>query len=389
METFDAAETTILDRLRRRLSDIMAVERVEVRQEPDRVIAFYGRLYDTPEVAFDRASERFEDLGYTAMFAQVDPEEDAYQVVAVQGVRRPKSSRRWLNAVLLVATILATMVAGLSPEADLSDPLWYLSGLPFAAALMAILLAHELAHYFVARRYGSPVSLPYFVPMPLSPFGTMGAVILQRAPMRDRRALFDIGIAGPLAGLVVAIPLLILGLAFSQVGRPSEFVDIQEGLAVTQEGNSLAYVAAKYLVFGRILPSEGGEDVWLSLPASPGGPVAFAAWAGLLVTAINLLPIGQLDGGHVAYALLGKRAWKLAYVTIALLGALGLYLAAIGNLAAGTWIVWALLGLLLGPRHPPPLNDATRLGRGRVLLGVLLALILIATFVPMPLIPAR
>jgi membrane-associated protease RseP (regulator of RpoE activity) len=214
----------------------------------------------------------------------------------------------------------------------------------------------------------------------------MGAVIFQQAPMRDRKALFDIGIAGPLAGLVVAIPLLILGLIFSPVGRPSDFVDISEMDAVQQEGNSLVYLAAKYIVKGRILPDANGEDVWLSPPASVGGPVAFAAWAGLLVTAMNLMPIGQLDGGHVAYALLGRRAWTVAYGMIGLLGALGLVLWLIGNPAAITWFVWVgFVVLLVRPRHPPPLNDASRVGRGRVLLGIFLVLVFIAIFVPVPL----
>jgi membrane-associated protease RseP (regulator of RpoE activity) len=293
-----------------------------------------------------------------------------------------------VNALLFIATIVSVMMAGLSPEMRPNDPRWYFSGLSFAAALMGILVAHEMAHYVVSRRYGSPTSLPYFIPLPIvSIFGTMGAVIFQYAPMRNRRALFDIGIAGPLAGLIVAIPLLILGLKFSQVGRASEFMDLSEG-NLLQEGNSLTYIAAKYLVFGRVLPDQNGEDVWLSLPASPGGPVAFAAWVGLFVTAINLLPIGQLDGGHVAYALLGKRAWKLAYGIIGFIGVLALYLGVTGNPAAMTWGLLVGLGLLVGPRHPPPLNDASSLGRNRTLLGILLALIFIAIFVPIPVVIA-
>jgi len=389
MDVDSPAGLSNTDRLRRQLDDLMAVERVEVRRRPEEVVAFYGRLYDTPDAVFDPLSERFAALGYTAMLSEV--REGVHQVLAVRGVARHRAARPLVNLVLFVATILTTMFAGLSPAVDPGNPLWYLSGLPFAVTLMAILLAHELAHYFVARRYGSPVSLPYFVPMPLSILGTMGAVILQQAPMRDRKALFDIGIAGPLAGLIVALPLLIVGLLFTQVGRPSDFLDVQQTGEVYQEGNSILYLAAKYVVKGRILPDENGEDVWLSLPESPGGPVVFAAWAGLLVTALNLLPIGQLDGGHVAYALLGRRAWTLAHVTIGLLGALGVYLALINNPAALTWIIWAGLGLLLGPRHPPPLNDASRLGRGRVALGIILAVIFIVTFVPVPLVavPAR
>ena len=401
---------SIFDQLRSQLRDLMAVERVVVQREPDQVIAFRGRLYESPDVVFERVSERFEELGYTAMLTEAD---GAYQITAIKGVNQHQPNRRWINVVLLLVTVLTTMLAGLSPQIDLTSPRWYLSGLPFAAALLAILLAHELAHYFVARRYGSPVSLPYFVPMPVSILGTMVAVILQRAPMRDRKALFDIGVAGPLAGLIVALPLLIIGLMLTEVGRPAEFIDEQamqrrieaqceaadgfvavlcsglseQEMTNMQEGNSLLYLTAKYVVFGRVLPDrEAGEDVWLSLPESPGGPIAFAAWAGLFVTALNLLPIGQLDGGHVAYALLGRRAWILAYVMVGLLGALGGYLLLTGNPAWPTWIIWAGLALLLGPRHPPPLNDVSQVGRNRVLLGIFVLVVFIVTFVPVPIV---
>jgi len=405
-------ENLTVARLREQLIDLMAVEQVEVQHGPDRVIAFYGPLYADTDLVFDRASERFNRLGYTAMLSKVDGR--TYRLIAVRGVARPHPTRLGLHILLFVLTFLSAMLAGLSPAVDLEDPRWYLSGLPFALALMGILLAHELAHYFVARRYGSPVSLPYFVPMPMSILGTMGAVIFQRAPMRDRKALFDIGIAGPLAGLAVAIPLLIIGLLFTEVGRPAEMMNldsVQQRLAVQcqnpqgvraffctafsgqetvvfQEGNSLIYLAAKLVIKGRILPDANGEDVLLSYPPSPGGPIAFAAWAGLLVTALNLLPIGQLDGGHVAYALLGRRAWTLSLITIGLLVALGGYLFLIGNPAWPTWIIWAVLALLLGPRHPPPLNEASPLGPGRTALGIFLLLVFVATFVPVPLVVA-
>lgn len=374
-----------LDRLRGQLVGLMAVERVEVSAD-GRAVAFYGPLYDTPDAVFDRVSQRFAALGYTALLSR---EGKTYRVVAIPGVARaPRRSRPWVNLALFVATFLTVTLAGANPEVGGGPVGYFLSGLPFSLTLMLILLAHELAHYFVGRRYGSPVSLPYFIPMPLSILGTMGAVIFQSERVRDRKALFDVGIAGPLAGFLVAVPLLIVGLLFTRVGRPSDFLPPEQWTGIVyQEGNSLLYLAAKYLVFGRVLPDRTtGEDVWLSLPASPGGPIVFAAWAGLLVTALNLMPIGQLDGGHVAYALLGRRAWKLAYVMIALLVALGAYLWVQGNPAWPTWVIWAVLGLLFGPRHPPPLNDASGLDARRIVLGVLMVLVFIATFVPVPLI---
>jgi membrane-associated protease RseP (regulator of RpoE activity) len=245
-------------------------------------------------------------------------------------------------------------------------------GIPFAGTLISILLAHELSHYFVARRYGSPVSLPYFIPMPLSLMGTMGAVIVQKAPMRSRKALFDIGVAGPLGGLIVAIPLLIVGLALSNVQPPPASAG-----GIVQEGNSLLYLGIKYLIFGRILPSNG-EDVWLH-------PVAFAAWAGLLVTMINLIPVGQLDGGHATYALLGRRAWSLGYMAIAAMIGWGGWLLTRGNEAGGFWLMWGFLNMVINPRHPPPLNDTTKLDWRRVALGVLVLAIFIVTFMPAPL----
>jgi membrane-associated protease RseP (regulator of RpoE activity) len=239
---------------------------------------------------------------------------------------------------------------------------------------MSILVAHELSHYFVARRYGSPVSLPYFIPMP-NLLGTMGAVITQKAPMRNRKALFDIGIAGPIGGLVLTIPLLILGLALSSVQPPP--TDLPPNVGILQEGNSLLYAGLKYLVFGEWLPSNG-QDVWLH-------PVAFAAWAGLLVTMINLIPVGQLDGGHVSYAVLGRKAWTVGYVLIAAMFGWGGWLLFNGDQGGSFWLTWGFLNMLLNRKHPPPLNDVAELDRGRVLIGVVMLVIFILTFMPSPL----
>jgi len=271
------------------------------------------------------------------------------------------------------------------------DALW--RGLPFAGTLLGILTFHELSHYFVARRYGSPVSLPYFIPMPLSILGTMGAVIVQRAPMRSRKALFDIGAAGPLGGLVIGIPLLVLGLALSTV----DILPVGEPLML--EGNSLLYSALKYLRAGQVLPS-GGLDIMLH-------PVAFAAWAGLMVTALNLFPVGQLDGGHVAYALWGRKAWLLArMMKWVMFGWGGLLLLAeylpygpqlltlyLGlpttptQISTAGW-TWVLLGFLvnwMGTRHPAPLDDVTPLDPTRRAVGWGMVVLFILLLVPVPL----
>jgi len=381
-----SAPSTMIERLRQQLARLMRVEEFEIMNAPDKLIAFRGQVMGNKESAFERITQRFADYGYTAMLR---PGPDGrHEVLAAKGVREKKEPKAWVNVVLFLATFLTVLYIGAgnalldagivvdpkSPEAWLM-PLTHLHwGIPFAGTLMGILLAHELSHYFVARKYGSPVSLPYFIPMP-NLLGTMGAVITQQAPMRDRKALFDIGIAGPLGGLIVAIPLLILGLTLSSVG--SSPTDLPPNVQILQEGNSLLYAALKYLVFGEWLPSNG-RDVWLH-------PVAFAAWAGLLVTMINLIPVGQLDGGHVAYALLGRRAWTLGYVLIVAMGTWGGALLIEGNPAGGFWVTWGLLNLLLNRKHPPPLNDLTRLGRRRIVLGALLLVIFVLLLMPMPL----
>lgn len=385
-ESTTAAQLVAVGQLRRQLADLMRIEVHEIVQPPDEVIIFRGEVNGDTETAFEQISRRFAGVGYTAWLR--DRLGGGHEVVAAKGARERKPGRVWVNVALFLATLISVLYVGaantmldagieVDPEslAALTMPLTHLHwGIPFAATLLGILLAHEFSHYFVARRHGSPVSLPYFIPMPpfFSIIGTMGAVIVQRAPMRNRKALFDIGISGPLGGLIVAIPLLILGLSLSSVGTPPPDVDV-----VLQEGNSILYLGLKYLVFGRILPNNG-EDVWMH-------SVAFAAWVGLLITMINLVPVGQLDGGHVAYALLGRWAWILGYVVIGAMVAWGGWLVASGNQAGGFWLTWSFLNVMMNRRHPPPLDDATKLGWRRVAWGLLSLAIFVLLFMPEPL----
>jgi membrane-associated protease RseP (regulator of RpoE activity) len=389
---FEAVETSsastdqlvTLGQLRRRLASVMRIDEHQIVGQPDRVIVFRGELVEGPEETFVRVTEAFESYGYTAWLRE--GKDGGHEIVATKGVTKARPPRPWLNLVLFVATVLTVLYVGagyaladldaaasLTPSEASRLALTNLHrGIPFAATLMGILLAHELSHYFMGRRYGAPVSLPYFIPMPMSILGTMGALIVQRAPMRSRKAVFDIGVAGPIGGLVVAIPLLLYGLSLSTVaGTPA-------GVAYTQEGNSLLYMALKYLVFGQILPSNG-LDVWLH-------PVAFAAWAGLLVTMINLLPVGQLDGGHVSYALLGRRSAVVG--TIATIGMLawGGWLTLQGNVdGGGFWLLWGFLNLALNRRHAPALDDATQAGFTRVAVGLVVAVLFVLMFMPSPL----
>ena len=263
------------------------------------------------------------------------------------------------------------------------------SGLYFAGTLMGILLCHEAGHYVLGRIHRVEVSLPFFIPLPPQiSLGTLGAVIRMNRPISNRNQLFDVGAAGPIAGLVVAIPLLVIGLTLSKVGpeAPDSMI----------EGNSVLYALLKYAVFGRWLPGDG-LDVQLH-------PMAFAAWVGLLVTMINLLPIGQLDGGHVARAALGDRHERLSrglHVVLPLIGltmgalmfavALGAGRTVWGALSYGSygvlpWTIWAALLAWMrrqaGEYHPPvgdvPLDGPRR----RAAIAVFVVFLLIATPVP-------
>jgi hypothetical protein len=256
-----------------------------------------------------------------------------------------------LNVLLFVLTVVSLFWTGIEvasffftgappqPHAGL------LSGWQYAVPLLAILTAHEFGHYFAARYHGVPASLPYFLPLPNFGFGTLGAVISMRDRIRSRNALLDIGASGPIAGMLVAVPVLFWGIAHSPVGVSTPPYE--------QEGQSLIYVAIKWLVHG---PIPAGYDVHLH-------PAAFAGWVGLFLTMINLLPFGQLDGGHVAYALFGERHNRV-----------------------GPWIRWALLPLFvvnlvrfLAPimPRPPAARLATAVGNSLfwlvwfVVLGVL------------------
>ena len=269
-----------------------------------------------------------------------------------------------IQAILFVLTFISTYMVG--------EVMSQHSGLVYAVPLMLILGCHEGGHYLMCRLHRVKATPPNFIPAPFPPFGTFGAVIMMKDNLPSRRAVFDIGIAGPLGGLVVALPLLILGLSLSSVQAPPPGLD-----QALQEGNSLLYLGAKYLVFGRVLPSNG-QDVWIH-------PVAFAGWAGLLVTMINLIPVGQLDGGHISYALLGRKAWTLGYVLIAAMFGWGGFLLLRGNQAGGFWVLWAFINMILNRKHPPPLDDVTLVTGWRVGVGLLMLVIFILTFMPSPL----
>lgn len=306
-------------------------------------------------------------------------------------VRTPPRSRfPAVNVVLFVATVATTLWAGfeLSPLAAGTPTFGNVvrGGLPFAGSLVAILFTHEMGHYLLARRYGVRATLPYFIPVPFGA-GTLGAVIRMRSAIPSRRAILDIGAAGPLAGLAVAVPLLFLGLSLSEVREvgvatgsalqsPWTLVQallahrsvVTEAPAVQFFGESALTWGARWIVFGDLA---AGVDVVLH-------PVALAAWLGLLVTTLNLVPLGQLDGGHVLYALLGRRGARRAAQAVSA----GLFAA--GIFWSWNWLLWwALTRLVIGLGHPPAIDEAP-LGLGRRVIAWLSLALFLATFVPVP-----
>src|SRR5215813_35314 len=355
------------EQLRQSVEDVLIVRDRQVRGS---VIVFRGLLTLEPARALELLMDRFRPFGYTPFLRQ---EGDTVAVQAWPLADTTVPRRIGVNLLLFVLTCLSTLVAGLSfagsPTFDAlrasSSAARFLAGLPFAFTLMAILGVHELGHYVTARYYGAAVSLPYFIPAPLG-FGTLGAIILMRSPARDRNSLFDIAAAGPLAGLAVAFPAIVVGLTWSSVVPiPPE--------GYSGFGDSLLTWGLAYLRFGHIPP---GHMLFTH-------PIVDAAWAGLLVTALNLIPVGQLDGGRIVYALFGRRHRTVARATV--MGLIGLGVAAFFwtlrapgadfVLAIGSslnWFVWAgLISWLVGLHHSPPLDDVSPLSGGRRAIGVL------------------
>jgi len=286
----------------------------------------------------------------------------------IQIARKPEIRRRgiWINWLLLAATFVSTVVAGAYWWASYSrnyelfsadNLLW--GALFFAIPLMSILGAHELSHFLMSRKYGIEASLPFFIPS-IPPLGTFGAFISMRDPMPDRKALVDIGIAGPLGGLLVTIPVAVIGLFLTSQGG------VQQG-SIGESGAMGFMMAPLFELLTYIIPIPPGVVIH---------PMAFAAWVGMLVTAINLLPAGQLDGGHIARGLLGEKARYLSYATIA-----GLFIMSLFYVG---WLIFGFFIMFLGLKHPAPLNDISKIDFRRKVVGVIAIVVLVATFTPIP-----
>lgn len=281
-----------------------------------------------------------------------------------EAARRRERSHAWLNWLLFAATLVTTTWAGAAQQGInlLAEPQRFTAGLPYAIGLLAILGVHELGHYWMARHHGMNVTPPYFVPVPFA-LGTFGAFIRMRTPAENRDTLFDVAVAGPLAGLVIAIPAVIVGLRTSAV---------LPGGGDSLIGGALPGVSILFDLLARVASGHGlqpGDVVRLS-------PLAFAGWLGLFVTALNLLPIGQLDGGHIARAMFGSRAGGvISGVALWTLVMLGLFV----------WpglLTWAVIVFFIAGRGAPPLNDITPIGGGRRAIGWLAFVILLLIVVP-------
>jgi membrane-associated protease RseP (regulator of RpoE activity) len=348
------------DRLRRNVEDLFAVRERQIRGG---VVIFRGAFTSDPARALEELITRFRPLGYTP-FVRRDGTGAVIQAWPLADTIARQ--RIGLNVLLFLLTCVSTVVAGSGAFMSFDPfdrPGLLLTGVPFAATLLSILGTHEFGHYFTARYYHAAVTLPYFIPAP-PPFlfGTLGAVIKMKSPARDRNSLFDIAAAGPLAGLVIAVPAIWVGLTWSTVAR------VPAGDHVVF-GDSLLMQLLVYLKFGSLPP---GFDVFIH-------PVALAGWVGLFVTALNLFPVGQLDGGRIAYALFGTRHRLVGLITFVALMTMG------GFTRSMNWFVWAaLIFFLVGFHHSPPLDDLTPLSRGRRLVGALCLVLLVLLIPPVP-----
>jgi len=395
----DEIQTLNQDVFKSLVARVMRIEATTWGSQKDRYLLKYrGQLLLDSEVAYDQLAEALKPHQITPMF-RIEDEQPT--IILLDGVIEPKPSNPWVNLVLFILTVFSVLLAGTlySYQGPVSEDsgsmirqifsnLW--TGWPFAVSLLAILLAHEFGHYLAARYHRSAVTLPYFIPFPLSILGTMGAFIQLKSPPKNRNTLLDIGAAGPYAGLIVAIPVLIYGLATSDLHVLPSVLAQGQGF----EGNSIFYLLTKFAVFGEWLPKpESYQGIaplfyWLRYfftgsPLPHGGldvtlnQVAWAGWAGLLVTALNLIPAGQLDGGHMLYVLVGDKSRKLLPVILIALVLLGL--------VWPSWWLWVLILLFLGRYHAEPLDQITPLDPRRRAVAAFGLVLFVLLFMPVPL----
>ncbi len=270
-----------------------------------------------------------------------------------------RSDNPRLNVILFFATCFTTFITGWLQNGYWQAGFWY------SGSIISILFAHEMGHYLMCKKHGIKATLPYFIPFPipyLNPFGTMGAVIKMESRIPSRKALFDVAVAGPLAGLAITIPSIYFGVQLSEIIEMTP----QIALSTVSLGESFLYAQISKLAIGT-LPE--GQDVLMH-------PLAFAGWAGLFVTALNLLPIGQLDGGHIVYALLGKNHKFVATIALISFSLICIFM-------YPGWVLLIILIIWFGYRHPPTM-DETPIDSNRVVIGIITLIIFVLSFTPQP-----
>jgi hypothetical protein len=405
------------ENLSRIVGRVMAVEETTLGgPKQNFIFRARGRLTMDSEEAYQQLADAVKPLGLTALLRRSS---GGQEILLVKEISRPGGGSARTNLLLFLltlASVIYTAAINTVPSSaipcenptTLADTLAYqwktivvvtqqgfanfAAGLPFALSFLAVLGTHELGHYLAGRKNKTRVSLPFFIPLPLvSPFGTLGAVISMQEPPRNRNVLAEIGIAGPLAGFLVALPLLFIGLMLSTVEALPTALGACEGFSL--EGNSILYILAKLVVFGRLLPAPAHFDTlpvlfylrsfFTGFPFPMAGmdviihPIAFGAWAGLMITGLNLIPAGQLDGGHLLYVLFGDRASRmLPWIIIGLIG-LGLFWPG--------WYVFVILVFIFGRVHAEPLDTVTPLSLRHRILAWTGLILFVLIFTPIPL----
>lgn len=346
--------------------DVMAVNG---RKSRDGLLAFEGQLTSPAETALRRLEAPVAARGRQVLLEAIGNGESRVLVLPLSVLPEIQAAPRlWVHGLLLATTFLTTTWAGALHQGInlLEEPGRFTVGLPYAFGLLLILSAHELGHYFAARRHGIDVTLPYFIPVPFA-LGTFGAFIKMKSLATDRRALFDVAVAGPLAGMVFALPALAIGLTMSRI-TPIQSPNMMSG--GLDLGSSLLLTLVAKLAIGESIAI--GHTIVLH-------PLAFAGWLGLLLTAFNLLPIGQLDGGHLAHAMLGSRSAR----AVSIVAMAGLFLLAT-FVWPGLFFFAFLIFFVAGTRGQPPRNDVTPVPLGRRLVGYGTFLLLVLILVPVP-----
>jgi membrane-associated protease RseP (regulator of RpoE activity) len=343
----------------------------DVRYGKDTAVFFCNIDKETLEEKFDTLRKSLSEKGYIPMLRKERGEDAIYVIKKTEKKVRPI----WVNILLLVATITTTILTGsllslgyldawsLSNPMDLFKFENLLNGaIYFSFPLMSILIVHEMGHYFISKKHGISTSLPYFIPVPpILGFniGTFGALISSRDPMPNKKALFDVGISGPLAGFIVAIPVTAIGIATADIVKIVPIEQLPKGEVIF--GSSLLIDILANLI--RDIPQGYSIDI---------NPILFAGWVGLLITSINLLPAGQLDGGHIFRAVLGDKQKYVGWIAIFIM------------VLTGWWFFAIIILFLMGMMHPPPLNDETEIDIRRKLLFILAIFMLILCYIPFP-----